>query len=1009
MKLIIIFLSFPLLLGSAAFGISLENVVENFESGTVILKSYDGQDHDPDSWQLTQNNAYSGTSLRLTGNTWKTESISSEALSDSTIWQVAVYGQGYSEMQAFGISDGQNELFYTLFGSELPAEDNWYTVYQGAFSFNRWELYQLPIGRDWMTRFGYLPTINQLIFVNDDDSGSPGTVLFDEIADITQDLPHPPQVSILYTVEGQQKISAKLHQLSIQFQGEVFDPDSQEHTWNWDFGDSTVSTQPNPSHTFLVHADYPYTVGLNVTDTDGLAAGDTCQIAVSAGSGEGPLTVNFVGDVFTGRGFENNGGIIDTHGIESLFTPTLEIFGQAADVNVANLEVPYTNRGTPHPTKSVVFRSRPENISGIQYAGVDLVTLGNNHIIDYGEIGMLDTMAGLDDLNIRYSGAGSSEYMALLPTFWTEKGVRLGFLGLCNRTGRQWNYQPFLDAGYNKPGFAYLLPQNLATSIDYTQPLADIVIVQTHSGDEYLPSPGSGAASFALPPRIEATTIGPDDIDFKFRNEPTPGEVGLRRAAIELGADILINHHPHVLQGFESYQDKLIAHSLGNFIFDLYYTETMPTLVLTLEMEKTGLTGYRFTPAWINHWIPEPATGNLGREIVSRLADYSRPMNALVVPINNSNEARIHLSRAGIDSTLQTITTNLALVSEDGYAYSPPYKFSDDTNLGVENLSSLSAISANGTWQIRYGREILWHGGFEDEGADLWDVNTDDEYLTSDEFHNGQRSLRLRRFSEATVQTGTDLQKHLPCDPTKEHSAAAWFKADNAFQARTMVRFYNNRYSNTPLTDTDLDPRFDGSCDWTYQWHNLTTPADAVYFDMRCGHEPPASDTAYSWYDDLAMIEWEPWHDAGSNHAVPSPNNFRYLQVRGPENQIEEIDLTFTKTAYGPLQSSHVIDNTPQISNPTLRCFPNPFNPRITIEVDLTKSSTVSTETIIEIFDLRGRKIRQLFQGNLTAGKRHGLTWNGQDDDGRSLSSGVYLVKVQRGELGAVQKVSLVR
>ncbi len=87
-----------------------------------------------------------------------------------------------------------------------------------------------------------------------------------------------------------------------------------------------------------------------------------------------------------------------------------------------------------------------------------------------------------------------------------------------------------------------------------------------------------------------------------------------------------------MLQGFESYQGKLIAHSLGNFIFDLYYPETMPTLVLTLEMDKQGITGYRFTPAWINHWIPEPATGDLGRAIVDRLADSSRPMNAIVVP-----------------------------------------------------------------------------------------------------------------------------------------------------------------------------------------------------------------------------------------------------------------------------------------------------------------------------------------------------------------------------------------
>ena len=95
----------------------------------------------------------------------------------------------------------------------------------------------------------------------------------------------------------------------------------------------------------------------------------------------------------------------------------------------------------------------------------------------------------------------------------------------------------------------------------------------------------------------------------------------------------MINHHPHVLQGFESYRGKLIAHSLGNFVFDLPYAETMPTLVLTLEMDKHGITGQRITPAFIDDWIPRPATGNLGREIIGWLADASRPMNAIVVPL----------------------------------------------------------------------------------------------------------------------------------------------------------------------------------------------------------------------------------------------------------------------------------------------------------------------------------------------------------------------------------------
>ena len=260
---------------------------------------------------------------------------------------------------------------------------------------------------------------------------------------------------------------------------------------------------------------------------------------------------------------------------------------------------------------------------------------------------------------------------------------------------------------------------------------------------------------------MEAVAPRAGDPEVRFRNEPTPGERELRRLALDYGADVLINHHPHVLQGFEAYDGKLIAHSLGNFVFDLYYPETMPTLVLTIEIEKHGITGYRFTPAWINHWIPEPAVGDLGRAIIQRLADDSRPMNALVVPIAGTNEARIHLSRAEVDS-----------IVTDHEATLPPRERRQPRRLRAAgevvkdgNLSGIASLVGDGTWEVRWGREILWHGGFEDEGADLWEVNTADEVLDSEVAHSGRRSLRLRRLSSASGQTGTDLEKNLPCDP----------------------------------------------------------------------------------------------------------------------------------------------------------------------------------------------------------------------------------------------------
>ena len=140
--------------------------------------------------------------------------------------------------------------------------------------------------------------------------------------------------------------------------------------------------------------------------------------------------------------------------------------------------------------------------------------------------------------------ASSALYLIAMEDAIYERGVRLAFLGQCNRTGRQWNYQPFLDAGYDKPGFAYLLPDNLEKAIDYSRDLADVVVVQTHSGDEYETAPPPDGAPFLRPPPVEELHPGPDAPEFRFRVEPSPGERELRRHVSRLDLDRLLERGP---------------------------------------------------------------------------------------------------------------------------------------------------------------------------------------------------------------------------------------------------------------------------------------------------------------------------------------------------------------------------------------------------------------------------------------------------------------------------------
>ena len=121
---------------------------------------------------------------------------------------------------------------------------------------------------------------------------------------------------------------------------------------------------------------------LIIEDETGQRGWSSETIEIDQGNTSFPITMNFVGDIMMGRRFEDSDGIISTQGVEALFEPTIDLLGNAADITVANLEIPLTNQGVPHPTKGIVFRSAPENVSGLIYAGIDVVSLANNHILD---------------------------------------------------------------------------------------------------------------------------------------------------------------------------------------------------------------------------------------------------------------------------------------------------------------------------------------------------------------------------------------------------------------------------------------------------------------------------------------------------------------------------------------------------------------------------------------------------------------------------------------------------
>ncbi|MDZ4121697.1 MAG: CapA family protein, partial [Candidatus Cloacimonadaceae bacterium] len=460
-------------------------VLEDFESGNVVLQSWLDEDIQPTLWNLDSSVTYNSSlySLRLSGNTWKQQIINPVTVDSNAVFQVAARAQTGARFQGIGFNDGTNTLFYSFSGNTVMNIETWVPVYQGQYSQNTWNLYQLPIADDWWAFFDYLPIITSIVYVNDNDGiSSPRSIWFDDIWDISSDLPIAPQVNISYDITTR-RINNNFNRIvGVQFTSVVTDPDSDTHTYQWDFGDSTYSSLANPYKVFTVTDNRPWRVSLRVTDSTGKWGLASCLIPVDTGDGTLPITMTFIGDVMLARRYEQAGGIIPTLGVNAIFEPTRHLLGGAADITVANLEVPLTNQGTPHPTKSVVYRGNPNNVAGLVHAGINIVSTANNHTLDYGLAGLQQTQQVLDQAGILHSGAGANSYEAYTPAFINKNGLNIAFLRSSDRTGQYNNAQPYLQAGYNKPGFAYLTPYYIGRQIEMVQGIADLKIVEMHGG-----------------------------------------------------------------------------------------------------------------------------------------------------------------------------------------------------------------------------------------------------------------------------------------------------------------------------------------------------------------------------------------------------------------------------------------------------------------------------------------------------------------------------------------------
>jgi len=338
----------------------------------------------------------------------------------------------------------------------------------------------------------------------------------------------------------------------------------------------------------------PTVQSVRVKGVDPLLDLDTYPI----GAGEQPAvtTMTIVGDIMLGRGVEaahpgDAGAALD------------EMSGRlaAADLTVGNLESTLSSDGAPRQPGDDSFAADPDVLDDLADAGFDLLSLANNHTGDYGREALLQTLRHVDRSGIQRVGAGRDAAEAWSPTVLEHAGTTFGFLAF-NAIGETYR------ATRSGPGAAEIrmMPRTgpldrgdldkMTRAVDRLDRRVDVVVVIPHWGANYV-------------------------------HVAVPDQRRVGRALVDAGADVVAGGHPHFVQGIQPHRRGLIAHSLGNFVFDMdFYEETMEGVMLELVFWGDRLMSMRPVPLVMSpDFTPRVAGGDRGRGVLADVWSHSDP------------------------------------------------------------------------------------------------------------------------------------------------------------------------------------------------------------------------------------------------------------------------------------------------------------------------------------------------------------------------------------------------
>lgn len=499
-----------------------------------------------------------------------------------------------------------------------------------------------------------------------------------------------------------------------------------------------------------------------------------------ADDGTERISMHFGGDVMLGRRYlddDASGPFVTDGDSARAVVDDLAPLSSAADWTVVNLETVVGELPDDQAlvAKRFLLQSTPFVVDALDEMGVDLVTLGNNHAYDWGEIGTESTLTILDEAGLEHVGAGHSREEAVRGVLSDVGTHTVGTISFTTVNGsfvndqlpdgdeevpadlpesEAWQYElrsfghtdddlrnddgdPLdIEVADRRIGDAWALydewEDELGESVlgDFWSALTEVypelqdwVARREHGGA----APYSRSEMEAEIARLRAA--GADTVTiqihggYQFADVTSSFVRTIAHRAIDAGADIVIAHHPHVLQGVEWYDGKLIAYSLGNLVFDQDFLATFPSAMLRIVSDGTHVLEARVLPVMLDRYRPVPVAGRVAQQII-RMIDHRSALDATSARVDGLRVGSVYEPAEADDDLGHNRTQEAAFIVEHNSGLITNSRVSSnvriiDSGTGPTALPPCTLVRSDllpADTQI--GTDLFDWGHFDDASAD---------------------------------------------------------------------------------------------------------------------------------------------------------------------------------------------------------------------------------------------------------------------------------------------------